>query len=236
MQRRRLGVGQCAKQLAFRLLLDLATLGVCRSSDAGQHGKAGAPVVYLPLTSRSLGTGAEVTLLVEGRGNAGPLGPEIARTVRDLHPGLAIAGVRTVAEINRAGLIQVEITSVVYSSLGALSVLLGMVGLFGTIAQMVTRRTREIGIRMAIGAAQGEVLRLVLRRGLALTVIGVALGVPAAFAAVRVFGSAVPDMPSVDLGTLAAGALLLAAATLGASYMPARWAVRVDPMTALRHE
>jgi predicted permease len=199
-------------------------------------GKAGPPIVYLPLASRSLGGGAGVTLLVESRGNAGPLGPEIARAVRDLHPGLVIAGVRTLAEINRAGLIQVEITSVVYSSLGALCVLLGMVGLFGTIAQTVRLRTREIGIRMAIGATRGDVLRLVLRRGLALTAIGVALGVPAAFAAVRVFGSAVPDMPAVDLGTLAAGALLVAAAALGASFLPARWAVQVDPMTALRHE
>jgi putative ABC transport system permease protein len=133
-------------------------------------------------------------------------------------------------------LIQVEITSVVYSSLGALSVLLGAVGLFGTIAQTVTRRSREIGIRMAVGASRAEVLRLVLRRGLGLTVIGLALGVPAAFAAVRVFGSAVPDMPAVDLSTMVAGALLVTVAALGASYLPARWAAAVDPMTALRHE
>jgi putative ABC transport system permease protein len=193
-------------------------------------------MVYVPLGTKSLGTAAAVTLVVEGRGNAGPLGPEIARAVRDLHPGLVVAGSKTLAEINRAGLIQVEITSVVYSSLGALSVLLGTVGLFGTIAQTVTRRTREIGIRMALGASRAEVLRLVLRRGLGLTVIGLALGVPAAFAAVRVFGSAVPDMPAVDLSTMVAGALLVSVAALGASYLPARWAAAVDPMTALRHE
>lgn len=199
-------------------------------------GKTGAPMVYVPLGTKLLRTAASVMLVVEGRGNAGPLGPEIARAVRDLHPGLVVAGSKTLAEINRAGLIQVEITSVVYSSLGALSVLLGTVGLFGTIAQTVTRRTREIGIRMAMGASRAEVLRLVLRRGLGLTVIGLALGVPAAFVAVRVFGSAVPDMPAVDLSTMVAGALLVTVAALGASYLPARWAAAVDPMTALRHE
>jgi hypothetical protein len=198
-------------------------------------GRTGAPILYVPLGARAL-AGPAVTLVVEGRGNAGPLGPEIARAVRDLHPGLAVAGARTVAEVNRAGLIQVEITSVVYSSLGVLCVLLGAVGLFGTIAQSVTRRTREIGIRVAVGASRGDVVRLVLRRGLALTAIGVGLGVPAAFVAVRVFGSAVPDMPSLDLGTLAAGALLVTLAALGAAYVPARWATRVDPNTALRHD
>jgi predicted permease len=199
-------------------------------------GKAGAPMVYVPLGIPSLGRGSGLTLVVEGRTNAGPLGLEIARAARDRHPGLGVAGSSTIADINRAGLIQVEITSVVYSSLGGLCVLLGTVGVFGTIAQTVTRRTQEIGIRMAIGASRAKVLRLVLRRGLGLTVIGLALGVPAAFAAVRIFGSAVPDMPSVDLGTLAAGAVLVTVAALGASYVPARWAAAVDPMTALRHE
>ena len=200
-------------------------------------GKAGAPTVYVPLGRQLLGTGAGITLVAEGRaGNAATLGPEIVRTVRDYHAGLGVAGAKTLADINRAGSIQLEITSVVYSSLGTLCVLLGTVGLFGTIAQTVTRRTREIGIRMAIGATRGEVVRLVLRRGLGLTAIGVALGVPAAFAAVRVFGSAVPDMPSVDLATLGLGAVLVTAAALGASYVPARWAARVDPTTALRHD
>ncbi len=199
-------------------------------------GKAGAPAVYVPLGPRSLGTAAGVTLVVEARaGNAALLGPEIARLLRD-HPGLAMGAVQTLAQLNRAGLIQVEITSVVYSSLGALCVLLGTVGLFGTIAQTVARRTPEIGIRMALGASRAEVMRLVLRRGLGLATIGVVLGLPAAFAAVRVFGSAVPDMPAVDAATLAAGALLVTVAALGATYLPARRAAQVDPMTALRHE
>ena len=193
-------------------------------------GKTGAPTVYVPLGRPLLGAGAGVTLVAEARGGerrepwSGDR-PDRARPSRRSRRGRS----EDLADINRAGLIQLEITSVVYSSLGTLCVLLGTVGLFGTIAQTVTRRTREIGIRMAIGATRGEVLRLVLRRGLGLTAIGVALGVPAAYAAVRVFGSAVPDMPSVDLATLGLATLLVAAAALGASYGPARWAAHVDP-------
>jgi hypothetical protein len=199
-------------------------------------GKAGAPIVYLPLGPRALGAATGLTLVIEARaGNAALLAPEVARLLRD-HPGLAMGGAQTLAQLNRTGLIQVEITSVVYSSLGALCVLLGTVGLFGTIAQTVARRTPEIGIRMALGASRPEVMRLVLRRGLGLTAVGVALGVPAAFAAVRIFGSAVPDMPSVDATTLTAGALLVTVAALAATYLPARRAAQVDPMTALRHE
>jgi putative ABC transport system permease protein len=199
-------------------------------------GKIGRPLVYVPLGARSLSTERALTLLVQSRSTVGPLGREVSRTIRDLYPALIVGGTQSLAEINRAGLIQVEITSVVYSALGALCVLLGTVGVFGSISQAVRRRTREIGIRMAIGATRTEVVRLVLRRGLALTAIGLALGMPAAFAAVRVFGSAVPDLPPVDAATLAVGALLVTASALGASYWPARWAADVDPVTALRHD
>jgi putative ABC transport system permease protein len=199
-------------------------------------GKLGNPMVYVPLGAHSLRTASATTLLVAARRNAGPLGTEIARLIRDTHPEFMVGGIRTIADINRAGLIQVEITSVVYSSLGTLCVLLGSIGIFGTVAQAVRSRTREIGIRMAIGATRAEVVRLVVRRGLALTAIGLALGIPAAFAAVRIFGSAVPDMPPLDAATLAAGALLVTGCALAASYGPARWAADVDPVTALRHD
>jgi predicted permease len=199
-------------------------------------GKAGAPTAYVPLGPVTLDAASGVALVVEARaGNAALLGPEIARLLHE-HPALAMGPAQTLAQLNRIGLVQVEITSVVYTSLGALCVLLGTVGLFGTIARTVARRTSEIGVRMALGASRPEVMRLVLRRGLGLAAAGVALGVPAAFAAVRVFGSAVPDMPALDAATLAAGALLVTAAALGATWLPARRAALVDPLIALRHE
>jgi hypothetical protein len=199
-------------------------------------GKPGAPIVYVPLGGRALGGQGTINLLVEGGAGVGALGPQIERLVRELPAGVGIAGVRTLAEVHRAGLIQVEITSVTYSVLGTLSCLLGTVGLYGAIAQMVARRRREIGIRVALGATRREIARLVLRRGLTLAGAGVALGVPAAFAAVRVFGSAVPDLPPVDVATLAAGTLLVLGTAMAASYGPARRATRVDPMVTLRHE
>jgi predicted permease len=199
-------------------------------------GKAGAPIVYVPLAARTLGTQAAVTLLVEGGAGAGARGPEIERLVRTLQAGVGISSVRTLADVNRAGLIQVEITSVTYSVLGALSCLLGTVGLYGAIAQMVARRRREIGIRVALGATRRQISSLVLRRGLGLAGAGIGLGIPAAFAAARIFGSAVPDLPPVDTATLVAGTLLVLATALAASYGPARRATQVDPMVTLRHE
>jgi len=176
-----------------------------------------------------------VVLLLEGA-RAALLAPAVEKAVHEISPGMAILGVRTLADLNRAGLVQAEITMVLYTLLGILCGILGAVGLYGAIAQIVARRTPEMGLRLALGATRRDVLRLVLHRGMALATAGVALGVPGAFAAARIFGSAVLDMPSVDLPTLAWVASLVLATALAASYVPARRASRVDPMTALRYE
>jgi ABC-type antimicrobial peptide transport system permease subunit len=110
------------------------------------------------------------------------------------------------------------------------------VGTYGVISYTASLRTREVGIRMALGARRGDVLGMVLRQGLALTAGGLALGLIASLALTRLLSTLLFEVRPGDLGTSAAVALLLAAVALAASYLPARRASRIDPMISLRHE
>ena len=120
--------------------------------------------------------------------------------------------------------------------LGALGLLLGALGLYGVMAYAVSQRTREIGIRMALGALRGDILRLVLRQGLLLVVIGLGIGLAGALAARRLMEGLLYQVQPGDPQTIGIVAALLVAAALAACWLLARRAVRVDPMIALRYE
>jgi putative ABC transport system permease protein len=193
------------------------------------------PFLFLPLADGWVARAPSMVLLAESReGDAQRLGPEIERLLRARHPGLAVVQRATVAELNRHGLVQYDLVSALLLVLGAGCAVLGGVGLYAAVARAVVRRSREIGVRVALGASPAAVVQLVLRSSGALLAAGVVLGVPAAFAAQGLLRNAIFGMPALGGGTLAAVAGLVAAVTAAASYVPARRATRVDPAVVLR--
>jgi putative ABC transport system permease protein len=118
----------------------------------------------------------------------------------------------------------------------ALALILAGVGIYGLMAYSVSQRTHEIGVRLAIGAQRRDVLRLVLRDGAKLTLLGIAIGIIAALALTRLMASLLFEVTPTDPTTFAAVAILLAIAAFAACYIPARRATRVDPMVALRYD
>ena len=161
---------------------------------------------------------------------------EIQRAVWSVNPNLPLANVRTLDEIRSRSMAQTSFALVMLAIAGAVALLLGIVGIYGVIACSAAQRTREIGIRVALGAQQGDVSRLFVRHGLLLTLVGVVVGLGAAAALTRVMATLLFGVSAVDPLTYVAVSAGLAAVALVASYLPARRASRVDPVIALRAE
>jgi predicted permease len=162
--------------------------------------------------------------------------PEVRRLVRELDPGLPVFGLKSVRAQLGETIYWDRVVAVVSVAFGALATLLAAVGLYGVIAYAVARRTREIGIRMALGATRGRVVQLVLREVAGFATVGIGIGVAAAVAGGRWVESELFGVRSADPVVLAGAAAALALVALAAGGLPARRAARLDPMAALRHE
>ncbi|HMJ06620.1 MAG TPA: ABC transporter permease [Chthoniobacterales bacterium] len=172
-----------------------------------------------------------------------PRGPEQSAMVAQLKgmvwkvdPLLPITRVRSMAEVMAVSLAERSFNAVLLGVFAAVALLLASVGLYGVLAYSVSQRTREIGIRMALGAQAGDVLGMVLRQGLALTLLGVGVGVAVSLASTRILAGFLYGVTPTDAGTFAGLAFLLIAVSLAACFVPARRAMKVDPMVALRYD
>jgi putative ABC transport system permease protein len=161
---------------------------------------------------------------------------ELRRAIWSINRDLPLAGVRTVDEIRADSMAQTSFAMVMLAIAGCVALVLGAVGIYGVIAYIAAQRTREIGIRMALGARPADVLRMVLAQGLALTGAGIAFGIVGAWGATRVVRALLYETSPTDSLTFAAVVALLGAAALLACWVPARRAMRADPIAALRCE
>jgi len=188
------------------------------------------PTVYVPVT----GGGAAFELRTAS--SPAPLVPAVRKTVNDADSNIPISGVSTQSQRIDELLTQERLIARLGSCFGGLALLLACVGLYGLLSFEVARRTREIGIRMALGAEPADVLRGIARQGLWITIVGVVAGIAGGMAATRFLSSLLFGIKPNDPITFAGGSLILMAVALLACYLPARRATKVDPLVALRYE
>jgi predicted permease len=161
---------------------------------------------------------------------------EVRQAVWSVNSNLPLASVRTMQEVYAKSVARTSFTLVMLGIAGAMALVLGIIGIYGVISYTVSQRQREIGIRLALGAQSGDVLQLVLRQGVTMALVGVALGIGAALALTGLMSSLLYGVTARDPITFAAVPALLILVSLLASYIPARRATLVDPTQALRYE
>jgi putative ABC transport system permease protein len=161
---------------------------------------------------------------------------ELEAAVWAVNPDLPLAAVQTLDEIQASSMAQTSFTLVMLAIAAAVALLIGVVGIYGVIAYAAAQRTREIGLRMALGAQVGDVRGMFLRQGLTLTLIGIAFGIAGSIGVTRVMSAMLFGVSATDPMTYVVVSVVLASVALVAAYLPARRAARVDPMIALRNE
>jgi predicted permease len=212
-------------------------IGVAKAGIQRVPGAVGEPFVYLPYApSSGYEFGMRMILHVRTRAAAPEIYAAIRREVAQLDQRLAPQSPMSLAEYIRLQLLPQRIVATLAGVLGLLGLAIAAIGIFGVVSYAVTQRTREIGIRMALGARRRDVLGLVLRQGVRLTLIGLAVGLLAAWGVTRLLTALLHGVSSTDPLTFAGAAFLLLSATLLACYLPARRATKVDPIEALRRE
>ena len=210
-------------------------IGVARDfkDDDLDDNEAMDPSFYLPY--RYLWV-RNTAVLVRSERDPAQLTTAVRKAIRDSDPTLPVFAVATMDEVRKNGMWAQRLFGWMFAMFGIVALVLASVGVYGVIAYGVSQRTQEIGVRVALGAQPADVVRLVVRNGAVLAAAGIALGLIGAYALTRVIQSLLVDVSSTDALSFIGVTVFLAGVALFASYVPARRATRVDPLTALRYE
>jgi predicted permease len=208
----------------------LSVVGVV--GDVKSGGRVPPPVLYVPYAQEYR---SDVSILARAEGDR-RLAAEISGVVASIDPNLPVVSSRGLDQFTGPVQFQLRISAGVAAAVGALGLLLAAIGIYGVTAFMVARRTREIGIRLAIGAQRSDVMAMVLKQGMSLVLAGSAIGLALAAASSRVLVRLLFGVPPLDPLTFGLAAVLLSSVGLAACYVPARRAMRISAVDALRHE
>ncbi len=214
--------------------LDIEIVGVAKDAKHSSVRGEIRPFIYTPYTQDpNIG---QITFYVRTTQEPEALANALRHQVAQLDPNIPVHSLRTLREQIEESIFGNKLMAVLAGVFGLLAALLATVGIYGVMAWTVTQRSREIGIRMALGARPGDVLKLIVGHGMTLTAIGVVIGLIVAYAGTRLAGSLLFGVTATDIPTFIVITLLLLVVALMACYLPARRATKVDPMVALRHE
>jgi predicted permease len=208
-------------------------VGVARNTVVNAIGEEPQPLAYLPLTQDYA---PAATMQVRTTGRPEPVIATVRSHVQSLDNNLALTNWNTIGELLDQGLWAPRMGAALLAVFGGVALILAVVGVYGVLSYSVNQQTREIGIRMAMGAQTGSVLKLVVKQGMRLAIIGLVLGLVAAFAAMRVLSSLLFGVSAHDPLIFGGVTLILAMAAVLACFIPARRAAHVDPLVALRYE
>ncbi len=177
-----------------------------------------------------------MTFVVRTQADPGAMGQAVKQQIWKVDSQLPITKVRTMDEVSAASFAARRFNMLLLTLFSGLALMLAAVGVYGVMSYAVTQRTQEIGIRMALGAQMGDVIKLIMRSGFLLALIGIAVGLGGAFALTRMMTSLLFAVEPTDKATFAIVTVFLLLTALVACYIPARRATKVDPLVALRYE
>ena len=212
-------------------LLQTQIVGVIRSERVGTPGAADVPVAYLPIEQVPA---REVKLIVRTVRDPFAVMPAIRQAVKEIDPRLALGDVRTLQEVHQRGLSSVSEPAWLIGAFAVVAVFLAALGLYGVLSHTVAQQEREIGIRLALGAARHDVVSHVLRSAISMALLGLAFGLAGAAALTRVLQTFLFEVSPLDPPALAAACLSITVVGVLAASLPALRALRVDPITILR--